>query len=279
MEEPRTFQELAKQCAHFLNPDTLAAFSFEICLTSIRDKAFLTTTLRYLMRLFTHCKQRHSIGRRINYGYEIFTICPIICVYPEKCFKLQRICVDYNSNNISADLQEAVDAGKLYSSKLTEITEFFMVGETVEFRDIPETVTEGLVELAYIFHNKYKTWHTRYMSEIAAELLHYYRRLEELTVMHNHPVMTAICYTQVEELRKSALKSFGQNKLRAMDNDVLNSLKGIAINAHNNKGNLTDPAQRMEQMLIIHRVCRRIHHYRGGDALREFVDHYLIDSD
>lgn len=279
MEEPRTFQELAKQCAYFLNPDTLAAFSFEICLTSIQDKAFLTTTMRYLMRLFTHCKQRHSIGRRIDYGYETFIICPIICVYPEQCFKFQRISVDNNSNNISVDLREAVDAGKLYSSKLTEITEFFMVGETVEFHDIPETVTEGLVELAYIFHTKYKTWHSRYMSGIATELLNHYRRLEELTVKHDHPVITALSYTKVEELRKSALKSFGKNKLRAMDNDVLNSLKGIAISAHNNKGNLTDPARRMQQMLIIHRVCKRIHHYRGGDALREFVDHYLIDND
>lgn len=267
MANQQTLQDLAKQVDTYINPNTLGAFSYEVCMRVIQDKAFVKSVAKYIMRIFIHCQERHGYPDR-DYNLLALFMCPMICTFPH----------EYETDESTLEIfQAVVDSGRRYSAKLVEVTRFFLVENAVEFEDIPGAATEGLMELVADFNDKHATWKNLTESNEAGKIFDLVRRLEETTVMHNHPGITSRAHSAVEKLRARTLVIFGREQWEALNTKVINSLKKAAIDAHNTKRNTQDQEMRMMFALIVYRACTRIQHYSDSETLQAFMDQHLAE--
>jgi hypothetical protein len=268
MQTTTSLQSLAREAENFINPDILAEFSYDLCTKLVMEKTFVSAVAKYIMKIFIHCRQRHSLPDR-HCNFLAFLACPIICAFPGE-YKDKAKGLDTGEI-----FQAVVDSGRLYSAKLVRITEFFAAPAPVDFADIPPAETEGLMELVEDYNDKYAIWKNLTYPNDGGKIFDLVRRLEGTTVMHGDAHMTARAYRAVDKLRTRALVMLGSDELAVLDAKVVSDLRKIAADQRNAELATKDPDMRRNCALIVGRTQERILHYDDAAVPGTFFDLYL----
>ena len=274
-----SLQSLAREAEHFIDPETLAEMSYEVCVNAIKDKAFVSSVAKYISRIFVHCQERHGHVDR-HYNFLAFLACPLICAFPVEYNDKYNEKYKDGSKGVDATeiFQEVVDSGRRYSAKLKAITGFFAAPTPVDFADIPPAATEGLIELVEDYNDKYAIWKNLTDSKDGGKIFDLVRRLEKTTVMHGHPAITARAYSAVDKLRTRALVVLGSEELALLDAKVVSDLRRIADDQHSAQLATKDPGMRLMFALVVDRAETRIQHYSDAEGLGTFFDLYAGDG-
>lgn len=262
-----SLQSLAREAENFIDPDILTEFSYDVCAKAITDNTFATAISKYIAKILVQCRQRHNHADR-HCNFLALLACPLICAFPSE-YK------DRSKGGDAAEIfQAVVDSGRRYSAKLVEITWFFAAATPVDFADIPSTATEGLIELAEDYDDKYTVWKNLTDSSHTGKIFDLVRKLERTTVMHGHGGVAARAYSAVVKLRTRALVILGSEELALLDAKVVSDLRKIEAEQRNAMLATKDPGMRLMSTLTVDRTRARIQHYEDVGELGTFIDLY-----
>ena len=239
------------------------------------DNVIKKTVADYLSTLFARCRERHGIEYK-DYDYPVFALCPLVCAHPLQFFKTYKNYTntpESNSETLNPEFQATVNAGRAYSAKLNEVTEFFLVADNVEFYDIPESATEELMTLADAYYNWFDVYRVAKCFAFIGKLWNNIRVLEDAVVLDDSadsPAMMERANAAVRRLFSTVPVVLGVEGVNLVNLKILEMHKKTALEVRDSMKNDTDSASRDRKNCIMNRARARILHYSSADALREF---------
>jgi hypothetical protein len=236
------------------------------------DNVIKKAVAGYLSSIFARCTERHGIEYK-NYDYPVFALCPLVCAYPVQFFRSNSNTPESNSETLKPEFQAIVDAGRAYSAKLDEVTEFFLVADNVEFYDIPESATEELMTLADAYYNRFDVYRMAKRFALIGKFWNSIHSLEDAVVLDDSvdsPAMMARAADLVRRLFSTLPEVLGVEGVDLVNLKILEMHKKTALEVRDSMKNDTDSASRDRKMRIMNHARARILHYSSADALREF---------